>query len=712
MTRYLKVCRSTAAALALLASAMAVSPSLADPIGGGHANIKSMSFNAESVNTTLHVISTDGQKWNKLKAGNIQFWGDMDLDTRWPGYTYEVGVVLGACGGALCNSFPAIFYAQPGSSDYHHQQNFTFSSSKIPVSTTGIAILPDGDTIISRCNEHLQADGPTKSHSFTYTMWATFIANTGSYINNTDNILYEASIGGGIPHPEGVDHSRKDTFDIQVVCDPVIKPATNDITYDFGEFDVENVKLFLTTITPLNPIQGNNPGTICPALRVTSRAETNKEGPVSMRIWRQKDGGPITSEFKQVWASYDAAKNGYFATYQFYEDVGATAYYQYKTEIVDGSVFPPFDGWKDITVHCTGAGGGGLTTTPPIDPDNPPPQASWDGEITIADSVPAGGNKSCPRKAQVSFEVTRDVPGEFDYRIGCSNGASFTGTATAFDQGNGVFMASAAHEINVNRTRTIQCTLQETKANGTHVTVDTDSMDFTCANRAIDPASNDLTVLPRPTTQKPTIPAVIVDPAPKCSKGFDLVRGRCVRKPAIVAACKRNEIRVNGKCIKKPHVSILCAPGFELKGKRCVRKPAIVAACKRNEIRVNGKCIKKPDVSILCAPGFELKGKRCVRKPVIVAACKRNEILVRGKCVKKPEVSILCKRGYKLVGKKCVRNTVLTTPKRLVSPKKVNPPQRLFQPKRTVKTKRTTPRKAIRMQQNQNNAGKLRRALR
>ena len=43
-----------------------------------------MSFNAESVNTTLHVISTDGQKWNKLKAGNIQFWGDMDLDTRWP----------------------------------------------------------------------------------------------------------------------------------------------------------------------------------------------------------------------------------------------------------------------------------------------------------------------------------------------------------------------------------------------------------------------------------------------------------------------------------------------------------------------------------------------------------------------------------------------------------------------------------------------------
>ena len=64
MTRYLKVCRSTAAALALLASAMAVSPSLADPIGGGHANIKSMSFNAESVNTTLHVISTDGQKWN------------------------------------------------------------------------------------------------------------------------------------------------------------------------------------------------------------------------------------------------------------------------------------------------------------------------------------------------------------------------------------------------------------------------------------------------------------------------------------------------------------------------------------------------------------------------------------------------------------------------------------------------------------------------
>ena len=89
-----------------------------------------------------------------------------------------------------------------------------------------------------------------------------------------------------------------------------------------------------------------------------------------MRIWRQKDGGPITSEVEQAWASFDAAKNGYFATYEKWEDVGTTSYFQYKTEIVEDSPFAPFDGWKDITVHCTSPGGGGLAPLPQDDPDH------------------------------------------------------------------------------------------------------------------------------------------------------------------------------------------------------------------------------------------------------------------------------------------------------------------------------------------------------
>ena len=341
--------------------------------------------------------------------------------------------------------------------------------------------------------------------------------------------------------------------------------------HDFGEFDVESVKLFLTTYQNNQP--GSNPGTVCPALKVTSRAKANQAGPVTMRIWRQKDDGPITSEVKQAWASFDAAKNGYFATYEKWEDVGTTSYFQYRTEIVEDSVFPPFDGWKDITVHCTSPGGGGLAPLPQDDPDQPKPHAEWQGELTIADS--AGADKSCPRKGQVFFAATRAEPGDFDYRISCSNGAFFTGTATGYDQGSGIFEAYGAHDISVNRTRSIQCTLQELQP--APVTVATDREDFTCNNPAIDPDADDLTAEPRPNPVKPSRPLVVVDPAPECGPNQKLVRGHCVSKPVILDACRLNEQRMDGKCVKKPGVSILWETGLSRRKEMVAREHSVQA---------------------------------------------------------------------------------------------------------------------------------------
>ncbi len=436
-----------------------------------------------------------------------------------------------------------------------------------------------------------------------------------------------------------------------MTCDPVIKPPTNDIAHDFGKFDVDEVRLFLTTYQ--NNQQGSNPGTVCPSLKVTSRAKTNQAGPVSMRIWRQKDGGPITSEFKQAWASFDAAKNGYFATYEKLEDVGTTSYYQFKTEIEDGTPFGPSDGWKDITVHCTSPGGGGLAPNPQNDPDNPPAQAEWEGDVTVLDS--AGYKKTCPRKGQVSFEVGRDEPGAFDYRISCSNGAFFTGTVYAFNQG-GVFKASGSHEFNVTRTRKIQCTLQELKANGTPVTVDKDEEHFTCIKRAFDPEADDLVVDTRPPVkpQGPGVPPVIIDPARQCLPSQTLVRGKCVDM-AIVVPCRKDERRVNGKCVRIPVVSIHCLPGYVQKGKTCVKKPVIVVGCKRGEQRINGKCIKKPEVSILCKKGFKLVGKNCVRIPTVSKVCGARQKLVRGNCVPvKPAIRTLSDRQIKTNNRKAL----------------------------------------------------------
>jgi hypothetical protein len=614
--------RNTVATVALFAAGLTSTSAFAE-----QANIKSMSFDTQSVNTTLHVVSSDKQKWDGLKSGTVQFWGHMKIDTRWPGYVQQVGVSLGVCGPGQCEAFPPIWSASPVRRDYDHQENFSFDPSIIALSSnTGIAVVPYGDQIIARCNQHLQPDGPTKSYSFTHTFHATFSALTDKALD-MHNAASEVT-GGSWPYPIYESHyAEHGSFDVQVACDPVVKPAAQDIAVDFGEFETKNVKLFLTTYRSNLP--GSTPGTVCPALKVTSRAQTNKAGPVSMRIWRQKDNGPITSEFKQAWASFDAGKNGYFATYEKWENVGATAYFQYKTEIVGNDPFEPFDGWKDITVHCTGAGGGGFTDGPQADPDNPPAKADWQGEVTVSDS--AGSRKLCPRKGQVAFEASRDAPGALHYRIGCSNGAFFTGTAVAFNEG-GVFKASAAHDLNITRTRSIQCTLQEIKQNGSIATIDTDAEDFTCIKRTSGPKVDDLVSSTRPDFGKPRLPPVVVDPGRKCLPSQSLLRGRCVDRP-LVAACKSTEKLVDGKCIG---ISIHCLPGYHQLGLKCVKNAVIAGNCRRDEQRINGECVRKPSIIIDCKRGYHLVGKACVKDAIITTGCRATEMTVRGHCVPRP----------------------------------------------------------------------------
>ena len=151
-----------------------------------------MSFNAESVNTTIHVISSDKMKWDAIKPGNAQFWGHMKIDTKYPGFVWDVAVVLGSCDDNGCNALPRIWSDEVIERDYQNQKNFTFSTSKLPVSGTGITL---GDPIIARCNEHLQADGPTKSYSFSHEVPATFVADTSEDWGNIDNSSSEVQPG-------------------------------------------------------------------------------------------------------------------------------------------------------------------------------------------------------------------------------------------------------------------------------------------------------------------------------------------------------------------------------------------------------------------------------------------------------------------------------------------------------------------------------------
>ena len=656
----------------VLASAIFSGPAAASDV----ANVKSISFNAFNATKPIRVISTNGKNWNRLASDDITFSGDMSVNTRHPGFVNKVGVVLGGCTKNLCQGNPQAWSRQIGERDWSGHGNFAFNTSVLPVSADGIGGLSYGKEIIAACNDHLQPDGPTKSYEFDTSMEATFVVDTGIAWGGAGQYgVFETGEG---TFPDNIDYSRRDSLKVRVICDPVIKSPTNDIAIDEGKFEPEDIKLFLATINGANT-DGSNPATKCPALRVTTRVETSKAGGVDIRLWRQEGQGPITSEFKSAYASFDAVKNGYFADFVRTEKFDATTWLQFMAEVV-GDPFAPSTQWKDITVHCTSPGGGGLTNgepdhgddpvfpperpkpqvdtgsndlAPPARPDPDGPKASWTGEVTMADN--AGARKSCPRKGQVFFAVTRNEPGNFKYKISCNNGQQFGGSVQSFSQGSPTFEAYGAHDININRTRTIQCTLQEVKPNNARVTIDKGALDYTCNNPAIDPSADDLVAdpKPRPDLPRPSKPDVSI----LCKPGFKLEGRQCIRKPVIVIACAPHEQRIKDSCV--PKVIIDCAKGFKLEGRKCVRKPVIAEACKATQLRRNGKCIDKPTVSILCKPGFKLEGQNCVRKPVIVDACKTTQLRRNGHCVNKPTVSIVCKSGFKLEGEKCVRKPVM-----------------------------------------------------
>jgi hypothetical protein len=55
------------------------------------AKVKSMSFKAYNATSPIHVISTDGKTWNKLRSEDIGFSGDMSINTKHPGFVDAVG---------------------------------------------------------------------------------------------------------------------------------------------------------------------------------------------------------------------------------------------------------------------------------------------------------------------------------------------------------------------------------------------------------------------------------------------------------------------------------------------------------------------------------------------------------------------------------------------------------------------------------------------
>ena len=208
--------------------------------------------------------------------------------------------------------------------------------------------------------------------------------------------------------------------------------------------------------------------------------------------------------------------------------------------------FAPFDGWKDITVHCTSPGGGGFAPLPQDNPDLPQPQADWQGEVTRRRQ--RRRQEILPAQGPGVFAV--EPPGARRFRLPHQllERRLLHRHGDRLRPGQRRLRGARARTTSrINRTRSIQCTLQEIEA-GAGDRRHRQARTSPATIRNFDPDADDLrSSTPTQTPASRTLPPVVVDPGRKCLPSQRLVRGKCVDRP-LVAACRSTEKRVNGKC--------------------------------------------------------------------------------------------------------------------------------------------------------------------
>ena len=318
------------------------------------AKIKSMHFETLTPykKNTIQVTSSTGAKWDTIVPGQVEFWAAMDVDTRWPGYVEEAGIFLGPCVNTQCGQgSPLVFRQSVMNRDFHTAKNVSFPTSKLQISSVIPAAVPYGDEVLKRCNMKLQPDGATKPHDFDMPVTLAFTVNTRTQtgdLSPPEVVDAESSTWGG------GDETRHGEFLMHVECLAVSqRTASPNPDPHRNKISVTDLDLFLATIAASPGSSPRAPGgSQCKPVRVTTRIATDKAGPVTVKQWRQVDGGPITSETKQMDAT--ALGAGKFGDdWVKFEQFTRTTTVQYKDEVLGGT-FAPSTPWKSITVHCNG----------------------------------------------------------------------------------------------------------------------------------------------------------------------------------------------------------------------------------------------------------------------------------------------------------------------------------------------------------------------
>jgi hypothetical protein len=433
--RAIRALATGVAAATLLTGALATS-SLAED-----AHINEMIFDVKSPyqKATINVSSSDGAKWDTIQPGQLAFWAHRKVDTRHPGYVEQVGIFLGKCTNTGCANNSLIQNETVLERDYDRAGLVSFSTDKLRGGIESIFGTPYSEEILRRCNMKLQPDGATKPHSFLFAMSASFSANTRRA--QFESGFLPPEVTGGEPAFNGGDATRHGAFLTEVKCHATSKATAGDKPDPKRtKVTATDLDLFLATIVqPASSGHGPS-GTQCKPLKVTTRLTTDKAGAKNVKLWRQVNGGPITSEVKQMHAA--AQGGGKFGDdWVKSEHFTKTTTVQYKAEVLGGT-FEPSTPWKSITIHCNGDL---ASPTSDANPDNGKPGSGKPGTSdpgkpgNQGNSNPGNGNQGNGKPQQGEPRVPTVVAPVCVGGIVANGDCTCPRTHTLVKKGNALF---------------------------------------------------------------------------------------------------------------------------------------------------------------------------------------------------------------------------------------------------------------------------------
>lgn len=447
----------------------------------------------------------------------------------------------------------------------------------------------------------------------------------------------------GVPRTSGLDTPKT--------------PGTQDLGFDHGAMKVNDIRLTLTTYS--NAFTEPNPGTKCKKAKLAVTLETNQEGPVSFKLWKQRGDGQIGSEVVNATAHHD--EGHFYAVHERWVEVDETTNVQFNARDLVNETFYNETGWKDITLHCTGAGGGGLVN--PTDDDDGVAHTAFEGNFHFIDNGPAAQNNTCPRNAKALVWFDAPKQDNIHYSLDCGALGNFSGVLQPEKIGSGHYRAGKLITFEVTDTIEAGCTLRTVSpgdardhAFAAHV--------FQCAKTAgFGSEIGGLTVEePTPDNGIPTpAPKPKVNPAVGAAVGGLKAEPKPTHTPTVPAK-KTAPIRVNPE---PPAPKLVCNGGKISKG---------ACACGPNKLRKKIGAAAYQCVAVAKPP--EKKKPLRVSPPPkkkVKLVCKGGKV-ANGKClcgasakrVKLGQNAFACQK------KQAVRANP-TPKKKAVQPKRVSP---------------------------------------